>query len=161
MGYQMSTKFFKWIKLFVAIVVCAGTFATAPTIASASSNAVTVNVNMARILRINSPASTVIIGNPAIADVTIQDAQTLVLTGKNFGTTNLIILDAVGNPVADTLVDVVQQDADLLTIYAGNARSTMSCQPVCQPTATLGDDPEYTAQSLASSSLIEEAASND
>ena len=39
---------------------------------------ITVNVNMARVLRINAPAATVIVGNPAVADVTIQDPQTLV-----------------------------------------------------------------------------------
>jgi Flp pilus assembly secretin CpaC len=130
-----------------------------PSLAAAADGAVTVNVNMARILRINSPASTVIIGNPAIADVTIQDAQTLVLTGKNYGQTNLIILDAVGNPVADTLINVIQQEAGLVTMYMGNARSTLSCDPVCQPTLSVGDDPAYTSQTLASSSMIEASGS--
>ena len=46
---------------------------------------INVNVNMARILRISAPAATVIIGNPGVADVTIQDPQTLVLTGKSYG----------------------------------------------------------------------------
>lgn len=118
---------------------------------------VSVSVNMARILRINSPAATVIIGNPAIADVTIQDAQTLILTGKNYGRTNLIILDAVGNPVADTLVDVVQTKSGHVTMYMGAARSTLTCEPVCQPTLSLGDNPEFTSQTLASSALIEGA----
>ncbi len=119
---------------------------------------VTVNVNMARILRINSPASTVIIGNPAIADVTIQDPKTLILTGKAYGETNLIILDSVGNPIADTLVDVVQQDANLMIVYQGTARTTLICDPVCQPTPMLGDDPGYTSQAIASSNLINTAA---
>jgi Flp pilus assembly secretin CpaC len=39
-----------------------------------------VKVNMARVLRISAPAATVIVGNPGIADVTIQDPQTLVLS---------------------------------------------------------------------------------
>ena len=37
--------------------------------------------DQAKLLRISAPAHTVIIGNPGIADVTIQDPQTLVLTG--------------------------------------------------------------------------------
>ena len=122
---------------------------------------VTVNVNMARILRINSPASTVIIGNPGIADVTIQDPKTLILTGKSYGQTNLIILDSIGNPVADTLVDVVQQEANLMTVYQGRSRTTMVCDPVCQPTAMLGDDPAYTSETLASVKMIEGAASGN
>ena len=90
---------------------------------------ISVNVNMARILRINAPAATVIVGNPGIADVTIQDPQTLVLTGKSFGQTNLIVLDSVGNPIADTLVEVVQMQAGVLTVYQG----ADAHQPVLRP----------------------------
>ena len=132
-----------------------------PAIGSAfAASGVSVNVNMARILRINSPASTVIIGNPGIADVTIQDPKTLILTGKAYGQTNLIILDSVGNPIADTLIDVVRQEADLMTVYQGAARTTMVCNPECQPTPMLGDDPGYTSEAIASSNLISSAASN-
>ncbi len=120
--------------------------------------AVTVNVNMARILRINAPAATVIIGNPGIADVTIQDAQTLILTGKSYGQTNLIILDSAGNPIADTLVEVIQTSDDVVTVYMGLARTTLACEPICQPTITLGDNTDFTSQAISSSTLIEEAA---
>ncbi len=126
--------------------------------AYAADGAVTVNVNMARILRINSPAATVIIGNPGIADVTIQDPTTLILTGKSYGQTNLIILDSVGNPVADTIVDVVQTQADVMTVYMGTSRTTLSCSPTCQPTIMLGDDTGFTSQNISSSQLIAGAA---
>ena len=76
--------------------------------AQAADAPINVNVNMARILRINAAAATVIIGNPGIADVTIQDPQTLILTGKSYGQTNLIVLDATGNPIADTMIEVVR-----------------------------------------------------
>ena len=115
---------------------------------------VSVSVNMARILRIGSPAATVIIGNPGIADVTIQDPQTLILTGRSYGVTNLIILDSVGNPVADLVVEVVQQQAGLVTVYQGAARTTLSCEPNCQPVIMLGDDTGFTSDTIASSSLL-------
>src|SRR5690606_19109308 len=44
----------------------------ASTAAAAEGDPISVKVNMARILRINAPAATVIIGNPGVADVTIQ-----------------------------------------------------------------------------------------
>ena len=119
---------------------------------------ISVNVNMARVLRINAPAATVIIGNPGIADVTIQDAQTLILTGKSYGQTNLIVLDSAGNPIADTLIEVIQTTDDIVTVYMGLARTTLACEPVCQPTATLGDNTDYTALVIGSSNLIENAA---
>ena len=106
----------------------------APAMAMAESAPVSVKVNMARVLRINAPASTVIIGNPAIADVTIQDPQTLVLTGKAYGQTNLIVLDGKGSPIADTLVEVVQDLAGIVTVYMGDRRQSLSCEPTCQPT---------------------------
>lgn len=120
--------------------------------------AIVVNVNMARVLRINSPAATVIVGNPGVADVTIQDPQTLILTGKSYGQTNLIVLDSAGNPIADTLIEVVQTQANIVTVYMGLSRTTLACEPVCQPTITMGDDPAFTSRTIASSTLVENAA---
>lgn len=132
-------------------------FATA-TVAFAEEGPITVKANMARILRISAPAATVIIGNPGVADVTIQDPQTLVLTGKSYGQTNLIVLDSSGNPIADTLIEVVQAQADTMTVYLGQQRTTLSCSPQCQGTIMLGDDPSFSSIALASSNLVEGAA---
>ena len=119
---------------------------------------ISVKVNMARILRISAPAATVIIGNPGVADVTIQDPQTLVLTGKSYGAANLIILDSSGNPVADTMVSVVQPTGDTITVFNGQARTTLSCNPICQATIMLGDDQAFTSGALASSGMLQSAA---
>jgi Flp pilus assembly secretin CpaC len=125
---------------------------------AAEGEPISVKVNMARILRISAPAATVIVGNPGVADVTIQDPQTLVLTGKSYGQTNLIVLDNMGNPIADTIVEVIQAQADLVTVYMGQARTTLVCSPVCQPTIMLGDDPSFTSASVTSSTVVEAAA---
>ncbi|MFD2648416.1 pilus assembly protein N-terminal domain-containing protein [Devosia albogilva] len=119
---------------------------------------ITVNVNMARVLRINAPAATVIVGNPAVADVTIQDPQTLILTGKSYGQTNLIVLDMGGEPIADTLIEVAQLTAGTVTVYQGQNRTSLACAPTCQPTITLGDDGNFSASTLASSQLVQQAA---
>jgi len=125
---------------------------------SAQDNApIQVNVNMARVLRISAPAATVIVGNPGIADVTIQDPQTLILTGKSFGQTNLVVLDSFGEPIADTLVEVAQMQAGVMTVYQGQLRTTLACAPVCQPTVMLGDDNTFTTETLASSQLVQSA----
>ena len=126
--------------------------------AQAADAPINVNVNMARILRINAAAATVIIGNPGIADVTIQDPQTLILTGKSYGQTNLIVLDSTGNPIADTMIEVVQMQAGTLTVYSGQARQSMACAPVCQSIIMMGDDPGFSGQALASSQLVQSVA---
>lgn len=123
--------------------------------AAADGTPINVNVNMARILRINAPAATVIVGNPGIADVTIQDPQTLILTGKSFGQTNLIILDNEGNPIADTMIEVVQMQAGVMTVYQGQTRTSLACAPVCQGIVMMGDDPAFSGQAMASSQIVQ------
>src|SRR5688572_20823235 len=108
------------LKLAAALALCLSLASNPALVALAADGApINVNVNMARILRINAAAATVIIGNPGIADVTIQDPQTLILTGKSYGQTNLIILDSAGIPVADTMIEVVQMQAGVVTVFQG------------------------------------------
>ena len=142
----------------VIVIALAASVALPSAVMAASTDPITVKANMARILRISAPAATVIIGNPGVADVTIQDPQTLVLTGKSYGETNLIVLDSAGNPVADTMVSVVQAPSDMVTVYAGTARNTLSCQPVCQQTVTLGDDQAFSAAAAGSAALLQSTA---
>ena len=49
-----------------------------------------VVMNQAKIVKLARPADTIVIGNPNIADASVQDATTVVLTGKGFGVTNLV-----------------------------------------------------------------------
>ncbi|TIU28869.1 MAG: hypothetical protein E5W38_22690, partial [Mesorhizobium sp.] len=44
-----------------------------------------VTMNQAKIVKLARAADTIVIGNPAIADASVQDASTVVLTGKGFG----------------------------------------------------------------------------
>jgi len=146
-------------RLLILALAALAALAVLPASAQAATNEpITVKANMARILRISAPAATVIIGNPGVADVTIQDPQTLVLTGKSYGQTNLIVLDSAGNPVADTIVSVVQAPSDMVTMYVGTARNTLSCEPICQQTVTLGDDQTFSATAAGSAALLQSTA---
>jgi Flp pilus assembly secretin CpaC len=139
-----------------ALLVVLAPLAPLPAVAQ-SAAPITVNVNMARVLGISAPAATVIVGNPGIADVTIQDPQTLILTGRSYGQTNLIVLDSAGEPIADTLVEVAQMQAGVMTVYQGLNRTSLSCAPTCQPIVMMGDDTAYSSQTLASSQLVQSA----
>lgn len=134
----------------LATLTLLATLVAAPALAATGGDPVTVRVNMARVLRINTPAATVIVGNPGVADVTIQDPQTLVLTGKTFGQTNLIVLDAAGNPVADTTIAVIQDQGDLVTVFSGTLRNSYSCTESCGPTVVFGDSSAYGAEVVQS-----------
>ncbi|MCC6983703.1 MAG: pilus assembly protein N-terminal domain-containing protein [Bauldia sp.] len=124
--------------LFLAVGL---TVAAGATVTSAQ-EPLFVTVDQARVMQISRPAETVIIGNPSIADAVIRDSQTLVITGRSYGTTNLIVLDSDGQPIADELLTVQAAEDFLVTMYVGNRRATYSCTPACQPTITMGDDLE-------------------
>ncbi len=106
---------------------------------SAAADPISVIVDRAKVLHISRPASVVIVGNPAIADATIQDSQTLVITGHSYGTTNLIVLDDSGQSIADEVVTVEPSNDQVVTVYRRALRQTFSCTPDCAPVLSLGD----------------------
>ncbi|HSO47204.1 MAG TPA: pilus assembly protein N-terminal domain-containing protein [Rhizobiaceae bacterium] len=134
------------VRLFMVATMCALALpgiAAAEAVQNDEANPpVIVTVDRAKVFRVSRPAATVIIGNPAIADATVEDEQTLVLTGRSFGVTNLIILDAKGEPIVDQTLVVKGHETNTVRIYRRSQRETMACAPVCEPTLTIGDNSE-------------------
>ena len=91
-----------------------------------------VVMNQAKIVKLARAADTVVVGNPAIADAAVQDASTLVLTGKGFGVTNLVVLDQDGAPIIDEQVTVTRGSNSTVRIYRRSQVQTMSCSPYCE-----------------------------
>lgn len=114
----------------LAMLTLAATVATQT--ASAGEDGILVIMNQAKIVKLSRAADTVIVGNPAIADAAIQDSSTVVLTGKGFGTTNFVVMDADGNAIVDELVMVARSDANTMRIYRGADIQTLSCTPYCE-----------------------------
>ncbi|MCJ2069445.1 pilus assembly protein N-terminal domain-containing protein [Methylobacterium sp. J-030] len=104
---------------------------------------VTVLVDNAKVIRLPEKTSTVIVGNPIIADVTLQKSGVLVLTGKSFGSTNLIALDTAGSMIAETMIRVEASRDSTITVQRGLDRESLSCTPNCQPAVQLGDSATY------------------
>lgn len=99
-------------------------------------------IDFAKILQLNEPIATIIIGNPGIANATIQDDQTIILTGKAAGMTNLIVLNDNGDELANVLVRVASNVRRLTTVFYGSKRQTFSCAPTCEQVISVGDDKE-------------------
>ena len=104
---------------------------------------VTVMIDHAKILRLPERTQTVIVGNPIIADVSVQKSGVLVLTGKSYGRTNLIALDAGGLLIAESMISVQAQNEEVVTVQRGLDRESYSCTPSCQPSLLLGDANKY------------------
>lgn len=106
--------------------------ALAFTSAALAEGRINVQVNQAKIVKLSRPADTIVVGNPKIADASVQDAQTIVLTGKGFGVTNLVILDQDGKPIVDEQVSVSRDTAESVRVYRRAAIQTLHCAPVCE-----------------------------
>lgn len=91
-----------------------------------------VYMDHARVLRLDRPVSKVIIGNAEVADATVADAQTIVLTGRSFGTTNLVLLDADGNAIVDERILVSIDEGNTVRVFRQTERSVLSCTPNCE-----------------------------
>ena len=109
-----------------------------------------VKFDQSEILRLPRPAAEIIIGNPTIAEVTIQSSNILVVTGKSFGITNFIALDAERNVIQDQRVSVRRDEVGVVNLMKGTARQTYACLPQCNPTVTVGDDQKYMQETLSS-----------
>lgn len=104
---------------------------------------VIVKYDQSQLLPLPRVASEIIIGNPVIADVTVQAGNLLVVTGKSFGITNMIVLDAKREVIFEKRVLVKREDAKVVNLQRGTLRQTFNCTPQCNPTVTIGDDPAY------------------
>ncbi|WP_019996115.1 pilus assembly protein N-terminal domain-containing protein [Aureimonas ureilytica] len=129
------------------LIVAALALGAAPAFAE-KAGGLDVAVDHARILKIPRAAGTIIIGNPSIVDVAIHDAETLVLTGRSFGMTNVVVLDAGGEVVLDDDVTVTSREDRSVRVYRQAARTTYSCSPQCEPKVTVGDEDGSFSQAL-------------
>jgi Flp pilus assembly secretin CpaC len=106
-------------------------------------DAIAVNVDQAKLVRLPARVATIVVGNPLIADVTLQTGGVIVVTGKGYGATNFIAMDRAGEILVDRVIQVEGPTDQLLTIYRGVERESYSCMPVCQRRVTLGDGENY------------------
>lgn len=123
-----------------AVLAVTSTLA-APAFAGSGINVI---MNQAKIVRLSRAADTIVVGNPAIADASVQDATTIVLTGKGFGVTNLVVLDRDGSPIIDEQVTVARDEASSVRIYRRSDVQTMSCTPYCE--SSYKSDAERTSE---------------
>jgi hypothetical protein len=116
--------------------VLAVLIAAVPSPASAAD--INVILDQARLVKVPEKAATIVIGNPLIADASIQSGGLMVITGKGYGSTNIIALDRGGKVLMSSSVEV-RGPTNVVVVYRGITRETYSCAPYCEPRITLGD----------------------
>ncbi len=139
------------LRLVFAVAALAGVEESA----TAKDGAIFVDLDHARVVRMPDGAQTLIIGNPLIADVTmLKTNRLMVVTGKSFGSTNLIVLDQTGNQVGESLI-TVSPPMDKLVVQRGMRREFYACNPDCAPSIDLADDKDYSASVIGAMKLHE------
>lgn len=130
-----------------ALITCTAMISTLglASLAFAGDGLYSVQINKTEVLRLPAPASTVIVGNPDIADVSIHSADTVLVIGKGYGETNLLILDKDGNTMMSSDIQVITpQSRNQVRIFnSANSRQTYNCGPSCNPSPTLGDSDAF------------------
>lgn len=103
---------------------------------------VSVVLDQAKVMKMPAGVSTIIVGNPLIADVSVQSGGLMVLTGKGYGSTNMLALDRSGGVLMERVIRVEGAN-DNLVVYRGVDRESYSCSPNCERRITLGDAPGF------------------
>ncbi|HZW16706.1 MAG TPA: pilus assembly protein N-terminal domain-containing protein [Brevundimonas sp.] len=105
-----------------------------PGLAVAQSGRVSVEIDQAQRVQLSGPAGSVIVGNPEIADVTVVDANTLYITGKGYGVTEVVAVDPIGRTVFQSQIVVTAGDgAGRVRVWRGAQSTEMACAASCSP----------------------------
>ena len=127
--------------------------------AEPATDAIDVNVDQAKLVKLPSRVSTIVVGNPLIADVTLQTGGMIVVTGKGYGATNFIAMDRAGEVLVDRVIQVEGPTDKVVTIYRGIDRESYSCMPICQRRVTLGDGEGYFKSAMDQAGSLSSQAS--
>jgi hypothetical protein len=145
----------------VAAVLPRVALAADPEPESALRELVTVRLDQAKLLKLPERTATLVIGNPLIADATVQPGGVVVITAKSYGTTNLIALDRAGVTLSEVPIQVIGPGDAVVVVYRGVERESYSCAPICERRITLGDSATFFAANLSSLSSFNALVSSD
>lgn len=122
---------------------CVAALLAAGLASTAAAEPMKVRVDQTVPLRLGASAESVVVGNATIADVAVHDPRTLLVTGKAFGTTNILVLDHAGRTIFSSMVTVAGDKDGQMTIVRGAGTYTYSCNDKCRPTPVVGDAPGH------------------
>ncbi|MCS6627559.1 pilus assembly protein N-terminal domain-containing protein [Roseibacterium beibuensis] len=118
-----------------------------PGLAVAQSGRISVEIDQAQRVQLRGPAGSVIVGNPEIADVTVVDANTLYITGKGYGVTEVVAVDPIGRTVFQSQVVVTAGDgAGRVRMWRGAQSTEMACAASCSPSVRGTSGPAPTSE---------------
>ena len=145
----MKAKTLRRASARLAGLLLAGAFLLPP--AAQAADTLDIALDQATLMKLPEKVSTIVVGNPLIADVAVQSGGLLVVTGKGFGATNLIALDRAGTVLMERSIVVRGPGGPIVQVYRGVQRESYSCTPDCERRITLGDSIDYFSATMGQS----------
>lgn len=138
-------------RFWCALALLAGLIPATLANRSAAADTIVITLDQAKVMRIPDRTTTVVVGNPLIADISVQTGGMIVVTGKGYGITNLIALDTRGTTLLEQMIEVHGPTDHVVVVHRGIERESYSCTPICDRRITLGDTPAYFEATLMQS----------
>ncbi len=92
-----------------------------------------LEINDSQRVGLYGTAASVIVANPLIADVSMLDSHSLVISAKGFGATRVQAFDGNGRELFNRRITIVAPQVDQVTLHRGASSSEFICVPKCQP----------------------------
>jgi Flp pilus assembly secretin CpaC len=146
--------------------------------AAAMADGLEIHWREARVVRLAKPATSIVVGDPTVADVTLDDPQTMIVFGKNPGETNLVVLSGSQELLLDwpvTVAPTTERHVSVLNASGAEAPTevlyacgTERCTRVLSPTdvqfsststTTTSNDTDSSKSSSTSESAVNASAS--
>jgi Flp pilus assembly secretin CpaC len=107
----------------------------------------TVQTDKSQLITVSAEPGAVVIGNPSIADITVNGKQ-IFIHGHAFGDTNLLVLDTAGNQIANFDITVAYTTDNAVAVFNSKGRNSYTCAPNCEVAMIPGDDVMLTKSML-------------
>ena len=109
-------------------------------VGAASADQITVEANKSKAMRLKHNAAAIVVGNPNFADVAVHNPNLIFITGKTYGTTNLLIFDEEGRQIYSGDIVVTTSTSSLLSVNRAGNSNTYDCADKCRAVLAIGDE---------------------
>ena len=100
-------------------------------------------LDQATVIKLPEKVATLVVGNPLIADVSLQPGGIMIVTGKGYGATNVMAMDRGGDPARPHDPGRGADREARHRVSRRQSRDPGAALPVCQQRITLGDGQDY------------------
>ena len=114
-----------------------------------------VNTQHSRLYTSDEAIASVVIGDPAVADITVKSNTEILVFGRSPGATNLTFFSPEGDLIKVLEISVRNTSANRVLLQSGSYRYSFNCTDICEQTPTIGDGSNESR--LARGSVLEQA----